>query len=32
MTGLLLSLFMGALGGFLPSLSAMRLRALESLR
>jgi ABC-type antimicrobial peptide transport system permease subunit len=32
MTGLLLSLGMGALGGFLPSLSAMRLRALESLR
>jgi ABC-type lipoprotein release transport system permease subunit len=32
MTGLLLSLGMGALGGFLPALSAMRLRALESLR
>ena len=32
MTGLLLSLTMGALGGFLPALSAMRLRALESLR
>jgi putative ABC transport system permease protein len=31
-TGLLLSLFMGALGGFIPALSAMRLRALESLR
>ncbi len=30
--GLLLSLGMGALGGFLPALSAMRLRALESLR
>ncbi|MFN0053574.1 MAG: ABC transporter permease [Planctomycetales bacterium] len=31
-TGLLLSLFMGALGGFIPAVSAMRLRALESLR
>ena len=31
-TGLLLSLFMGGLGGFIPALSAMRLRALESLR
>lgn len=31
-TGLLLSLFMGALGGFVPAVSAMRLRALESLR
>lgn len=32
MTGLLLSLGMGAIGGFLPAVSAMRLRALESLR
>ncbi len=32
MTGLILSLGMGGLGGFLPALSAMRLRALESLR
>lgn len=32
MTGLLLSLGMGALGGLVPALSAMRLRALESLR
>ena len=32
MTGLLLSLGMGGLGGFIPALSAMRLRALESLR
>jgi ABC-type lipoprotein release transport system permease subunit len=31
-TGLLLSLFMGALGGFVPAVTAMRLRALESLR
>lgn len=31
-TGLLLSLFMGALGGFIPAVSAMRLKALESLR
>lgn len=31
-TGLLLSLAMGALGGFIPAVSAMRLRALESLR
>ena len=30
--GLLLSLVMGGLGGLLPALSAMRLRALESLR
>jgi ABC-type lipoprotein release transport system permease subunit len=30
--GLVLSLVMGALGGFIPALSAMRLRALESLR
>lgn len=30
--GLMLSLGMGAIGGFLPALSAMRLRALESLR
>ncbi|MSR58043.1 MAG: ABC transporter permease [Planctomycetaceae bacterium] len=30
--GLLLSLFMGMLGGFFPAISAMRLRALESLR
>lgn len=30
--GLLLSLVMGALGGFIPAVSAMRLRALESLR
>lgn len=30
--GLLLSLGMGALGGLLPAISAMRLRALESLR
>jgi ABC-type lipoprotein release transport system permease subunit len=30
--GLLLTLFMGLLGGLLPSLSAMRLRPLESLR
>jgi len=30
--GLLLSLVMGALGGFIPALTAMRLRALESLR
>jgi ABC-type lipoprotein release transport system permease subunit len=32
MTGMLLSLGMGALGGLVPALSAMRLRALESLR
>ncbi|HEY3969084.1 MAG TPA: FtsX-like permease family protein [Planctomycetaceae bacterium] len=32
MSGLLLSLGMGAIGGFLPAVSAMRLRALESLR
>lgn len=32
MTGLLLALGMGALGGLVPALSAMRLRALESLR
>jgi putative ABC transport system permease protein len=32
MTGLLLSLGMGGLGGFIPALSAMRLRALDSLR
>lgn len=32
MTGTLLSLGMGALGGFVPALSAMRFRALESLR
>ncbi|MBS0263578.1 MAG: ABC transporter permease, partial [Planctomycetes bacterium] len=32
MSGLILSLGMGAIGGFLPALSAMRLRALESLR
>lgn len=32
MRGLLLSLGMGGLGGLLPALSAMRLRALESLR
>ena len=31
-TGLLLSLSMGLLGGFVPALSAMRLRPLESLR
>jgi ABC-type antimicrobial peptide transport system permease subunit len=31
-TGLLLALVMGLLGGLLPSLSAMRLRPLESLR
>lgn len=31
-TGLLLSLIMGALGGLVPAVSAMRLRALESLR
>jgi ABC-type lipoprotein release transport system permease subunit len=30
--GILLTLFMGLLGGLLPSLSAMRLRPLESLR
>lgn len=30
--GLLLSLFMGAVGGFFPAITAMRLRALESLR
>ena len=30
--GLVLTLFMGALGGLVPSLSAMRLRPLESLR
>jgi ABC-type antimicrobial peptide transport system permease subunit len=30
--GLLFTLIMGALGGFLPALSAMRLRALESLK
>jgi putative ABC transport system permease protein len=30
--GLLFSLFMGAVGGFLPAVSAMRLRPLESLR
>jgi ABC-type lipoprotein release transport system permease subunit len=32
MTGTLLSLGMGGLGGFLPAVTAMRLRALESLR
>ncbi|MBI3866322.1 MAG: ABC transporter permease [Planctomycetia bacterium] len=32
MTGLILSLGMGTIGGFLPAVSAMRLRALESLR
>jgi hypothetical protein len=31
-TGVLLSLVMGGLGGFLPALRAMRMRALESLR
>jgi ABC-type lipoprotein release transport system permease subunit len=31
-TGIVFTLFMGALGGLLPSLSAMRLRPLESLR
>jgi putative ABC transport system permease protein len=30
--GLLLSLVMGAVGGLLPAVSAMRMRALESLR
>jgi ABC-type lipoprotein release transport system permease subunit len=30
--GLLLTLFMGLVGGFLPSLSAMRLRPLEAMR
>ena len=30
--GLLLTLFMGLLGGLLPSLAAMRLRPLESMR
>ena len=30
--GLLFSLFMGAVGGLIPALSAMRLRPLESLR
>jgi putative ABC transport system permease protein len=30
--GLLFSLFMGAVGGFLPAVSAMRLKPLESLR
>lgn len=30
--GMLLSLTMGALGGFIPAVSAMRLRALESVR
>ncbi len=30
--GMLFTLVMGALGGFLPALSAMRLRALESLK
>ena len=32
MTGVLLSLGMGGLGGLLPAVAAMRLRALESLR
>jgi ABC-type antimicrobial peptide transport system permease subunit len=32
LTGLVLSLSMGFLGGLLPALSAMRLRPLESLR
>ena len=32
MTGLILSLGMGTIGGFLPSLAAMRLKALDSLR
>jgi ABC-type lipoprotein release transport system permease subunit len=32
MTGLLLSLGMGALGGFVPAVSAMRSRALDALR
>src|SRR5262249_49515143 len=31
-TGVLLTLFMGLLGGLLPSLSAIRLRPLESMR
>jgi ABC-type antimicrobial peptide transport system permease subunit len=31
-TGLLFSLFMGALGGIIPSWRAMRLRPLESLK
>jgi ABC-type antimicrobial peptide transport system permease subunit len=30
--GLLFTLLMGAVGGFLPALAAMRLRPLESLR
>jgi len=30
--GILLTLLMGLLGGLLPALSAMRLRALEALR
>jgi putative ABC transport system permease protein len=31
-TGMLVAMFMGAIGGFLPALSAMRQRPLESLR
>ena len=31
-SGVLLTLFMGGLGGLIPSLSAMRLKPLESLR
>jgi ABC-type antimicrobial peptide transport system permease subunit len=32
MTGMLLALGMGALGGLIPALAAMRLRPLESMR